>query len=98
MIGFFSFLIPFIAAFLFTFYFIGWSYRAALIAGVALSTTSLAVVYSVFGETGLTETQIGKMLMSATFVTDMGTALALSIMFLKPTIYTLVFFTLYRFW
>ncbi len=92
MIGFFSFLIPFIAAFLFTFYFIGWSYRAALIAGVALSTTSLAVVYSVLVETGLTETQIGKMLMSATFVTDMGTALALSIMFLKPTIYTLVFY------
>jgi Kef-type K+ transport system membrane component KefB len=92
LIGFFSFLIPFIAAFLFTFYFIGWSYKAALIAGIALSTTSLAVVYSVLVETGLTKTQIGKMLMAATFVTDMGTALALSIMFLKPTIYTLVFY------
>jgi len=92
LIGFFSFLIPFIAAFLFTFYFIGWSYKAALIAGAALSTTSLAVVYSVLVETGLTKTQIGKMLMAATFVTDMGTALALSIMFLKPTIYTLAFY------
>jgi len=92
LIGFFSFLIPFIAAFLFTFYIIGWSYKAALIAGIALSTTSLAVVYSVLVETGLTKTQIGKMLMAATFVTDMGTALALSIMFLKPTIYTLVFY------
>jgi Kef-type K+ transport system membrane component KefB len=92
LIGFFSFLIPFIAAFLFTFYFINWSYKAALIAGAALSTTSLAVVYSVLVETGLTKTQIGKMLMAATFVTDMGTALALSIMFLKPTIYTLAFY------
>ena len=92
LIGFFSFLIPFIAAFLFTFYITGWSYKAALIAGIALSTTSLAVVYSVLVETGLTKTQIGKMLMAATFVTDMGTALALSIMFLKPTIYTLVFY------
>jgi len=92
LIGFFSFLIPFIAAFLFTFYITGWSYKAALIAGTALSTTSLAVVYSVLVETGLTKTHIGKMLMAATFVTDMGTALALSIMFLKPTIYTLVFY------
>jgi Kef-type K+ transport system membrane component KefB len=92
LIGLFSFLIPFTAAFLFTFYVIGWSYKAALIAGVALSTTSLAVVYSVLVETGLTKTQIGKLLMAATFVTDMGTALALSILFLKPTIYTLVFY------
>jgi Kef-type K+ transport system membrane component KefB len=92
LIGFFSFLIPFIAAFLFTFCITGWSYKAALIAGIALSTTSLAVVYSVLVETGLTKTQIGKMLMAATFVTDMGTALALSIMFLKPTIYTLAFY------
>ena len=29
--------------------------------------------------------------MSATFITDMGTALALSIIFIKPTLYTLVF-------
>ena len=92
LIGLFSFLIPFVAAFLFTFYVAGWSYKAALIAGIALSTTSLAVVYSVLVETGLTNTQIGKLLMAATFITDMGTALALSILFLKPTIYTLVFY------
>lgn len=92
LIGFFSFLIPFIAAFLFSFYVAGWGYKASLIAGIALSTTSLAVVYSVLVETGLTKTQIGKMLMAATFVTDMGTALALSIMFIQPTLFTLVFY------
>ena len=92
LIGFFSFLIPFIAAFLFTFYFAGWGYKASIIAGIALSTTSLAVVYSVLVETGLTKTQIGKLLMAATFVTDMGTALALSIMFIQPTMFTLVFY------
>jgi Kef-type K+ transport system membrane component KefB len=92
LIGFFSFLVPFIATFLYTYFIGGWSYRAALIAGTALSTTSLAVVYSVLVETGLTRTEIGKLLMAATFITDMGTALALSIMFLKPTIYTLVFY------
>jgi Kef-type K+ transport system membrane component KefB len=91
LIGGFSFLCPFLGVFLYTFYVAGWSLQAALIAGVALSTTSLAVVYSVLVETGLSSTEIGKLIMAATFVTDMGTALALSIIFVKPTIYTLVF-------
>jgi Kef-type K+ transport system membrane component KefB len=91
LIGGFSFLFPFLGVFLYTFFFAGWPVKAALIAGVALSTTSLAVVYSVLVETGLASTEIGKLLMAATFVTDMGTALALSILFMKPTIYTLIF-------
>jgi Kef-type K+ transport system membrane component KefB len=90
-IGTLSFIIPFIGVFLFALFFIGWNYNAALIAGVALSTTSLAVVYSVLVETGLSKTNVGKILMAATFVTDMGTALALSILFVKPTFYTMVF-------
>jgi len=91
LIGSFSFLCPFVGVFLYTFFVAGWSIKASMIAGVALSTTSLAVVYSVLVETGLASTEIGKLLMAATFVTDMGTALALSILFFKPTIYTLVF-------
>jgi len=91
LIGGFSFLVPFLGVFLYTYCVAGWPVKAALIAGVALSTTSLAVVYSVLVETGLSSTEIGKLLMAATFVTDMGTALALSIIFVKPTIYTLVF-------
>ncbi|MCK7536766.1 MAG: cation:proton antiporter [Marinilabiliales bacterium] len=42
-------------------------------------------------ETGLAKTEIGKLIMASTFVTDMGTALALSILFVKPTLYTLIF-------
>src|SRR5213079_3024764 len=38
-------------------------------------------------EDGLNETRIGKLLMSATFVTDMGTALALSAIFIKPNVW-----------
>ena len=91
LIGSFSFVVPFIAAASYTYLFVGWSLQAALIAGVALSTTSLAVVYSVLVESGLSKTKIGKLLMSATFITDMGTALALSILFIKPTLYTLIF-------
>jgi len=91
LIGIFSFLCPFLGVFLYTYYVAGWPVKAAMIAGTALSTTSLAVVYSVLVETGLSRTEIGKLIMAATFVTDMGTALALSILFIKPTIYTLIF-------
>jgi Kef-type K+ transport system membrane component KefB len=42
-----------------------WSAKASLIAGTALSTTSLAVVYAVLVETGLNRTRVGKLLMSA---------------------------------
>ena len=53
--------------------------------------SALAVVYSVLVETGLSKTDIGKLCMASTFITDMGTALALSILFIKPTVYTTVF-------
>src|SRR5207244_7914730 len=59
--------------------------------GVALSTTSLAVVYSVLVETGQTNTQIGKLIMASTFVTDFGTAAALSILFIQPNLWLLAF-------
>jgi Kef-type K+ transport system membrane component KefB len=91
MIGAFSFIMPFLGTFFYTFYVLNWDYRASLIAGAALSTTSLAVVYSVLIETGLCATELGKTIMAATFVTDMGTALSLSILFIKPTTYTLLF-------
>jgi len=91
LIGTLTFLIPFAVVFLYTYFAAGWSYKASLIAGTALSTTSLAVVYSVLVETGLSDTAIGKLLMASTFITDMGTALALSVLFVKPTLYTLIF-------
>jgi Kef-type K+ transport system membrane component KefB len=76
---------PFAGALLVCRYGFGWDWRAAQIGGVALSTTSLAVVYAVLVETGLNETSIGKLLMSSTFVTDFGTAAALSALFVTPT-------------
>lgn len=91
LIGLLSFLLPFAGIFLYVHHMAGWSTKASLIAGAALSTTSLAVVYSVLVETGLAKTEIGKLIMASTFVTDMGTALALSILFVKPTLYTLIF-------
>jgi len=91
LIGFFSFLLPFLGVATYTYFAARWDLKAALIAGTALSTTSLAVVYSVLVETGLNKTKIGKTIMSCTFITDIGTALALSILFIKPNLYTLIF-------
>jgi Kef-type K+ transport system membrane component KefB len=91
LIGGFSFLIPFIAAWMFAYWALGWEADAAKIAGVALSTTSLAVVYAVLVETGLTNTATGKIIMAATFVTDFGTAAALSILFITPTLWLIPF-------
>ena len=90
-IGVVSFIGPFVVASLVAYTALDWSGRASLIAGTALSTTSLAVVYSVLVERGLTDTEIGKLLMSATFVTDLCTAVALSAIFIKPNVWFPVF-------
>jgi Kef-type K+ transport system membrane component KefB len=86
-IGLVSFVGPFVVAWLIALGPLGWSLKASLIAGTALSTTSLAVVYAVLVETGLNETRVGKLLMSACFVTDLATAVALSAIFIRPNAY-----------
>ena len=90
-IGVTSFAGPFVVASLVSYFLIGWSLKASLIAGTALSTTSLAVVYAVLVERGLTATNVGKLLMGATFVTDLCTAVALSAIFIKPNLWFPVF-------
>lgn len=85
LIGGLSFAAPFFGAWAFALWALGWSQSAAQIAGVALSTTSLAVVYAVLVETGLTHTPLGKLIMASTFVTDFGTAVALAALFIRPT-------------
>jgi Kef-type K+ transport system membrane component KefB len=85
LIGGFSFAAPFVAAMLACRYLAGWDWQAAQIGGIALSTTSLAVVYAVLVESGLNQTRIGQLIMSATFITDLGTVLALSLLFINPT-------------
>jgi Kef-type K+ transport system membrane component KefB len=86
-IGVVSFAGPFAVATLIALGPLGWTTTAALIAGTALSTTSLAVVYAVLVETGLNTVRVGKLIMSACFVTDMCTVIALSVIFITPTIW-----------
>ena len=90
-IGFVSFAGPFVAATLVALVPLGWTTKASLIAGTALSTTSLAVVYAVLVETGLNTVRVGKLIMSACFVTDMCTVIALSLIFIKPTVWFPIF-------
>ena len=90
-IGLASFFAPFAVAGLVAYYGLGWNHRQAEIGGLALSTTSLAVVYAVLVETGLNRELVGKRLMSATFVTDIATVAGLSILFVKPTLWIVPF-------
>jgi Kef-type K+ transport system membrane component KefB len=76
-IGAVSFAVPFVGAGLFARLILGWDLHASEIAGIALSTTSVAVVYAVMIETGLNRTDLGKLILAACFVTDLGTVLAL---------------------
>ena len=80
-IGLVSFALPFLAAFGFCGLVLGWNLHAAEIGGVALSTTSVAVVYAVMVETGLNRHDLGKLILAACFVTDLGTVLALDGLF-----------------
>jgi Kef-type K+ transport system membrane component KefB len=90
-IGVVSFLAPFLVVGALAYWGLGWNHRQAEIAGIALSTTSLAVVYAVLVESGLNRTVVGKRIMAATFVTDLGTVTALTLLFIKPTVWIVPF-------
>src|SRR6266480_678981 len=54
---------------------------------VVASLVAFAVVYAVLVKRQLTDTGIGKLIMSATFVTDLYTAVALSAIFVTPNLW-----------
>lgn len=89
--GFLSFLLPFLGVWFFAQFVLGWPLRQAWIAGIALSTTSVAVVYAVMIESRLNETPLGKLLLAACFITDLGTVLALGILFADFNVWMFVF-------
>ena len=90
-IGSLSFLLPFVFVWLFAQFVLGWTLQQSQIAGIALSTTSVAVVYAVMIENGLGSTALGKMILAACFITDFGTVLALGVLFADFNIWMLVF-------
>lgn len=88
LVGFFG---PFLGAAAIARYALGWTVPASWLAGVALSTTSVAVVYAVMLELGLNRTDFGKGILAACFVNDLGTVIALGLIFSPFTMRTLVF-------
>lgn len=91
IVGLIGFLSPFIGCSLLAKFVLKWETQASLLAGVALSTTSMAVVYAVMLEYGFNKTELGKGILSSCFVNDLGTVIALGLIFAPFTYKTIVF-------
>src|SRR5215475_8746640 len=90
-IGLVGFLAPYLGVLAFAHFVAGWAWPQAQIAGIALSTTSVAVVYAVMIETGFNQTEIGKIILAACFVNDLGTVLALGVVFANYNLWLIGF-------
>ncbi|HEX5471688.1 MAG TPA: cation:proton antiporter [Lacipirellulaceae bacterium] len=90
-IGVMGFAAPYIGCLLLARFGLHWPWPQAQIAGIALSTTSVAVVYAVMVETGLNRTEVGKVILAACFINDLGTVLALGVVFANYNIWLVAF-------
>ena len=91
VIGLIGFFAPFIGCSLIAYYLIGWNLQVSLLCGIALSTTSMAVVYAVMLEYGFNKTEFGKGVLGACFINDLGTVIALGLIFAPFTYKTVIF-------
>ncbi len=91
VIGLIGFFAPFIGCSLIAYFLIGWNVQASLLCGIALSTTSMAVVYAVMLEYGFNKTEYGKGILGACFINDLGTVIGLGLIFAPFTYKTAVF-------
>lgn len=91
VVGLAGFLAPFLGCAAVARFVLGWSAPSSWLAGVALSTTSMAVVYAVMLESGFNKTEFGKGILGACFINDLGTVIALGLLFAPFTHRTLVF-------
>lgn len=91
LIGVMGFLVPFLGVLAYTRFVCGWTWPQAEIAGLALSTTSVAVVYAVMVETGYNRSEIGKIILAACFINDLGTVLALGVLFANFNLWLVLF-------
>jgi Kef-type K+ transport system membrane component KefB len=90
-VGLASFFFPFLGCAAGAHYVLGWEVMPSWLAGVAMSTTSVAVVYAVMLEFGFNVTDYGKTVLAACFITDLGTVLALGLIFAPFTMKTVIF-------
>jgi Kef-type K+ transport system membrane component KefB len=90
-IGIVGFVAPYLGVLAYAYFVVGWPLPQAQIAGISLSTTSVAVVYAVMVETGFNKSEIGKIILAACFINDLGTVLALGAVFAHYDIWMLLF-------
>lgn len=90
-LGLVGFTAPFLGCSAVAHWILGWGTSASWLTGIALSTTSVAVVYAVMLELGLNRTSYGKGLLAACFINDLATVLALGLMFAPFTMKTVIF-------
>jgi Kef-type K+ transport system membrane component KefB len=91
LLGLLGFLFPFVLVALIAHFVLGWDWRSSWLGGIALSTTSVAVVYAVMLEFGFNRTSYGKLILAACFINDLGTVIALGLIFAPFTWKTGVF-------
>jgi Kef-type K+ transport system membrane component KefB len=91
VIGLAGFFGPFLGCTAVAYYVLHWAVMPSWLCGVALSTTSVAVVYAVMLELGFNVTEYGKSILAACFINDIGTVVALGLIFSPFTIRTLIF-------
>lgn len=91
VVGLTGFVAPFLGCAALAYYGLGWNANASWLCGVALSTTSMAVVYAVMMETGFNKTEFGKGILGSCFINDLGTVIALGVLFAPFTYRTIVF-------
>jgi glutathione-regulated potassium-efflux system ancillary protein KefC len=91
VVGLVGFVAPFLGCAAVAYYGLGWDAQASWLCGVALSTTSMAVVYAVMLETGFNKTEFGKGILASCFINDLGTVIALGLLFAPFTYKTLLF-------
>jgi len=90
-VGLVSFFAPFFGCTAAAYWLLGWTPMASWLAGIAMSTTSVAVVYAVMLEFGFNATDYGKTVLAACFITDLGTVVALGLIFAPFTLKTVLF-------
>ena len=90
-IGVMGFFAPYLGVLVYAHWVAAWGWPQAQIAGISLSTTSVAVVYAVMIETGFNKTELGKIILAACFINDLGTVLALGVVFAHYDLWLLLF-------
>jgi glutathione-regulated potassium-efflux system ancillary protein KefC len=90
-IGFSSFFFSLVSIFYVSHHILNYSFEASLLIGIALSTTSLALVYPLLKEKRLLKYATGQVLLSAAMVVDISSMMALSFLFEGINIYNILF-------